>query len=75
MRGTIGELWVRGPGVMMGYYKNEALTASVLRDGVWFNTGDMASMDADAMLFIMGRTKELIIRSGFNVYPLNWNRY
>lgn len=68
--GTIGELWVRGPGVMMGYYKNEALTASVLRDGVWFNTGDMASMDADAMLFIMGRTKELIIRSGFNVYPL-----
>lgn len=68
--GTVGELWVRGPGVMKGYYRNEALTASVLNEAGWFNTGDMASIDGDGMLFISGRTKELIIRSGFNVYPL-----
>ena len=69
-QGEIGELWVRGPGVMKGYYKNDGLTASVLNEVGWFNTGDLASIDADGMLFISGRTKELIIRSGFNVYPL-----
>jgi long-chain acyl-CoA synthetase len=60
------ELWVRGPNVMRGYYKG---AAAVDADG-WFNTGDMARIDADGAIFITGRTKELIIRSGFNVYPL-----
>ncbi len=46
------------------------MTAAVMRDGGWFNTGDLARRDPDQALFIVGRTKELIIRSGFNVYPV-----
>jgi acyl-CoA synthetase (AMP-forming)/AMP-acid ligase II len=65
-----GELWVRGPNVMLGYYREPALTAAVMRDGDWLNTGDIARQDQDGALFIAGRTKEIIIRSGFNVYPL-----
>jgi long-chain acyl-CoA synthetase len=66
--GEVGELHVRGPNVMLGYYKAPDLTANVIdRDG-WFNTGDLARFDG-AHLFIVGRTKEMIIRSGFNVYP------
>ncbi|WP_343729718.1 AMP-binding protein [Duganella sp.] len=65
-----GELWVRGPNVMRGYYQEPALTVAVLRDDGWLNTGDMVRQDADGALFIIGRSKELIIRSGFNVYPL-----
>jgi acyl-CoA synthetase (AMP-forming)/AMP-acid ligase II len=67
--GEIGELWVRGPNVMKGYYREPALTAAAMRDGGWLNTGDMARQDPDGALFIVGRSKELIIRSGFNVYP------
>ena len=68
--GVPGELWVRGPNVMAGYYREPALTAATMRDGGWLNTGDMARQGEDGALFIVGRTKELIIRSGFNVYPL-----
>ena len=68
--GEPGELWVRGPNVMKGYYREPALTAATMRPGGWLNTGDMARQDPDGALFIVGRTKELIIRSGFNVYPL-----
>ncbi|MDM0003616.1 AMP-binding protein [Variovorax sp. J22G73] len=68
--GEVGELWVRGPGVMKGYYRSPELTAAVIDAAGWFNTGDLARIDADGALFISGRTKELIIRSGFNVYPL-----
>jgi acyl-CoA synthetase (AMP-forming)/AMP-acid ligase II len=68
--GEPGELWVRGPNVMKGYYREPELTAAALRPGGWLNTGDMARMEADGALFIVGRTKELIIRSGFNVFPL-----
>ncbi len=68
--GAAGELWVRGPNVMKGYYREPALTAATMRAGGWLNTGDMARQEADGALFIVGRTKELIIRSGFNVYPL-----
>jgi long-chain acyl-CoA synthetase len=67
--GESGELWVRGPNVMLGYYKNEALTAQTITAEGWLNTGDLARCDPDGTLFIVGRTKELIIRSGFNVYP------
>jgi acyl-CoA synthetase (AMP-forming)/AMP-acid ligase II len=62
-------LWVRGPNVMRGYYKNAELTARTIDADGWLNTGDLARCDADGALFIVGRTKELIIRSGFNVYP------
>lgn len=67
--GEVGELWVRGPNVMLGYYRNEAQTrATVTQDG-WLRTGDLARQAADGALYIAGRSKELIIRSGFNVYP------
>jgi acyl-CoA synthetase (AMP-forming)/AMP-acid ligase II len=65
-----GELWVRGPNVMLGYYRDAAQTAAVLRPDGWLNTGDVARRGADGALFIVGRTKELIVRAGFNVYPL-----
>jgi acyl-CoA synthetase (AMP-forming)/AMP-acid ligase II len=68
--GSAGELWVRGPNLMRGYYRDPEATAAALRPGGWLNTGDMAQQDPDGALFIVGRTKELIIRSGFNVFPL-----
>jgi long-chain acyl-CoA synthetase len=66
--GEVGELHIRGPNIMLGYYRAADLTAKALdRDG-WFNSGDLARFDGQ-YLFIVGRTKEMIIRSGFNVYP------
>ena len=67
--GEAGELWVRGPTVMKGYYRNPRATEDVMRPGGWLATGDIARRDATGALFIEGRLKELIIRSGFNVYP------
>jgi acyl-CoA synthetase (AMP-forming)/AMP-acid ligase II len=68
-QGEIGELWVRGPNVMLGYYRNpEQTRATVTADG-WLKTGDLARQESDGALNIVGRSKELIIRSGFNVYP------
>jgi long-chain acyl-CoA synthetase len=67
-RGELGELHVRGRNVMRGYYRAPELTAQVIDSEGWFNTGDLARFDGDC-LYIMGRTKEMIIRSGFNVYP------
>src|SRR5467141_730102 len=67
-RGQIGELHVRGRNVMRGYYRAPDLTARVIDSEGWFNTGDLARFDGDC-LYIVGRTKEMIIRSGFNVYP------
>jgi long-chain acyl-CoA synthetase len=67
--GEVGELHVRGLNVMLGYYRAPDLTAAAIdRDG-WFNTGDLAHINSKGELYIVGRTKELIIRSGFNVYP------
>jgi long-chain acyl-CoA synthetase len=66
--GEVGELWVRGPNVMKGYYRNSEETHAAIGDGGWFNTRDLAKFE-DGHLFIVGRTKELIIRFGFNVYP------
>lgn len=68
--GTPGELWVKGPGVMLGYYRSPAQTGEVLHADGWLNTGDIGRVEADGALFIVGRTKDLIIRSGFNVYPI-----
>jgi long-chain acyl-CoA synthetase len=68
MGSEIGELHVRSPGVMLGYYRALELTQAVIDPDGWFNTGDLARM-TDGNLYIAGRTKELIIRSGFNVYP------
>jgi len=64
----VGELCVKGHGVMKGYWKRPEDTARVLRDG-WYHTGDLARIDGEDYVFIVGRLKELIIRGGFNVYP------
>jgi len=65
----IGELIVQSPGVMKGYYRNPEATALALpRPGI-FRTGDLGRIDPDGMIYVEGRVKELIIRSGFNVYP------
>jgi acyl-CoA synthetase (AMP-forming)/AMP-acid ligase II len=66
--GEVGELHVRGPNVMRGYYRKPEATAAAIDVDGWFNTGDLARFE-DEILYIIGRTKELIIRSGFNVYP------
>jgi long-chain acyl-CoA synthetase len=66
--GEVGELVVRGPQVMLGYWNNPAETARALRDG-WLYTGDLATCDAAGRFRIVDRKKDLIITSGFNVYP------
>jgi acyl-CoA synthetase (AMP-forming)/AMP-acid ligase II len=66
----IGELWVRGPHVMAGYFQDPERTAQVLTHDRWFNTQDLARVGNDGRVHIVGRTRDLIIRSGFNVYPL-----
>jgi acyl-CoA synthetase (AMP-forming)/AMP-acid ligase II len=67
--GEVGELHVRGPNVMLGYYRSPEQTAAAIDNEGWFNTGDLARVNGEGHLYIAGRTKELIIRSGFNVYP------
>ena len=64
----VGELRVRGPNVMKGYYRSPEETAAAIDAEGWFNTRDLARLEGDN-LFIVGRTKELIVHFGFNVYP------
>ena len=66
--GEVGELIVQGPQVMLGYWENPEATKQVIRDG-WLHTGDLAVCDADGFFQIVDRKKDLIITSGFNVYP------
>ena len=68
--GETGELWVRGPNVMKGYFRMPERTREVLRPDGWFNTEDLARMTPDGRVHFEGRGKDLIIRSGFNVSPL-----
>ncbi len=68
--GDVGELWVRGPNVMAGYYRDEKATSEVVSDDGWLRTGDLARAGANDHYYIVGRVKDLIIRSGFNVYPV-----
>jgi len=68
--GEIGELWVRGPQVMRGYWNNPIETANVLKPGGWLATGDIARADQDGFFYIVDRKKDMILStSGFNVYP------
>jgi long-chain acyl-CoA synthetase len=69
-RGETGELWARGPNIMRGYYRDAQATQAAIRPGGWLATGDLARQAPDGAFFIEGRLKELIIRSGFNVHPL-----
>ncbi len=66
--GEPGEIVLRGPFVMAGYWGREDATAEVMRGG-WFHTGDIATVDEDGYLYIVDRKKDLIIRGGYNVYP------
>lgn len=66
--GEVGELIVKGPNVMKGYYKMPEETAATIRDG-WLYTGDLARQDEDGYFYIVDRKKDLIIVGGFNVYP------
>jgi long-chain acyl-CoA synthetase len=63
-----GEICVRGPGVMLGYWHAPELTAQTVRDG-WLHTGDIGHLDEDGYLYVVDRLKDLIIRGGFNVFP------
>ncbi|KIN71196.1 class I adenylate-forming enzyme family protein [Sulfitobacter guttiformis] len=64
-----GEVLVRGPHLMKGYYRNAAATAQALTPDGWLRTGDLGKIDENSRLHILGRSKELIIHGGFNVYP------
>jgi long-chain acyl-CoA synthetase len=66
--GEVGEIAIRGPNVMKGYWQRAEETATSIPDG-WFRTGDLARQDEDGYFFIVDRKKEMIIRGGYNVYP------
>ena len=65
----VGELWVRGPILMRGYYKKDSETRAVLTPDGWYKTGDMGAVDSEGYITITGRKKEMIIVGGENVYP------
>ena len=72
--GEVGELCVKGPGVMTCYYKNEKATDEVLKNG-WLFTGDMAREDEDGFIFLVDRKKDVIITGGENLYPVEIENY
>ena len=67
--GEVGEVCVRGPTVMLGYWERPEATAEALRGG-WLHTGDLGRMDAEGYLFLMDRAKDMIITGGSNVYAV-----
>jgi len=68
-QGDVGELIVRGPGVMLCYYKNPEASSEVLKNG-WLYTGDMARMDEDGFIYLVDRKKDVVISGGENLYPV-----
>jgi len=69
LRGDAGEIWVRGPNVFLGYFEDPQATARALTADGWLRTGDIAVIDDDGFFYLVERAKDLIIVSGFNVYP------
>ncbi len=68
--GGSGELWIRGPNAMLGYYRDPEATAVVMTPDGWYRTGDLCRLDGDGFVHFVERDREVIIRSGFNVYPV-----
>ena len=68
-QGLVGELCVKGDGVMLEYYRDPEATAQALKDG-WLHTGDMAQLDEDGFIFLVDRKKDVIISGGENIYPV-----
>ena len=68
-KGEKGELWVRGPQVMLGYWQQQQATAETITADDWLKTGDYVQIDADDYLSIVDRKKDMILVSGFNVFP------
>lgn len=66
-RGSIGELWFRGPNIVRGYWNKSEATAAAFTDG-WFHTGDLGYVDEDGFVFVVDRMKDVVIRAGENVY-------
>ena len=71
--GESGEMYIGGPSLMLGYFRDSEATAAVIRDG-YIMSGDIARMDEDGYVYIVGRKKELIIRGGENISPLEVDR-
>lgn len=71
--GTVGEICIKGPEVMQGYWRNPEATAATLRDG-WCHTGDLGTMDADGYFYVVDRAKDMLISGGLNVYPAEIER-
>jgi len=74
-RGTPGELCTRGYSVMLGYWDNDAATREAIDAAGWMHTGDLATMDAEGYVNIVGRIKDMIIRGGENIYPREVEEY
>ena len=68
--GKKGEVWARGFPIMIGYYGDPNKTAEAITESSWLRTGDQATMDSDGYLYYIGRQKEVIIRGGINIYPI-----
>jgi acyl-CoA synthetase (AMP-forming)/AMP-acid ligase II len=68
-RGEVGEVVLKGAGVMKGYYKNPDLTASTIRNG-WLRTGDLGRLDEEGFIYLVDRKKDLVISGGENIYPV-----
>jgi long-chain acyl-CoA synthetase len=73
-RDVVGELMVRGPIVMQGYYGNERATRETIEPDGWLHTGDLARMDAGGYIWIVDRKKDMILTGGYNVYPAELER-
>jgi len=71
--GTVGEIAIRGPEVMAGYWRNPEATAAAIRDG-WCHTGDLGRMDDDGYFYVVDRAKDMLISGGLNVYPAEIER-
>ena len=66
--GTVGEIWARGPNIMRAYFGQPEATANAMQDG-WYKTGDLARQDQDGYYWVVGRSRDLIISGGENIYP------